>query len=457
MESLILRFSIFLLAISLALSFLFIITSVKEKRYRPVGRILLLIPLLAVYSCLIFLPVPYHTLILSVILVAAITGALILYILPIGTNYSLFITGKQERVDERDAVFHRFYKLEPGTPEFQAYYEAHPENLEVDKKIRSLPELDGHGSRSYNRCTTPFMTASFDILETFSKQVDHWPEPKINGQTELSPEENTLRIKGFAKYLGAELVGITALNQAYVYSHIGRSPGTWGEKISLDHPSAIAVAVEMDFDMVRHAPHHIVTTETAFKYLEAGKIASVLARYIQLLGFKSRAHIDGNYRVMCVPIAADAGLGELGRLGLLITPKFGPRVRIAIVTTDIPLVYDKPVTFGVQDFCSFCKKCADNCPSASVDTGDKNVFRGAEKWITNQNTCYNFWRTQGSDCSVCVNVCPFSHPDTFLHNVVRWGIKRNKLFRRFALMADDFMYGRRPKNQAPFPSWHRPA
>ena len=143
-----------------------------------------------------------------------------------------------------------------------------------------------------------------------------------------------------------------------------------------------------------------------------------------------------------------------GRLGLLITPRFGPRVRLAVVTTNLPLVPDKPIHFGVQHFCEFCKKCADCCPSASIDAGEKAVHNGVEKWQSEQESCYRFWRIQGTDCAVCIRVCPYSHPGTPLHNMVRWAITRNPAARRLALLADDLFYGRRPKPDSEFPDWH---
>ncbi|MCD6117864.1 reductive dehalogenase [bacterium] len=450
-----LSWSLFVLLISMSLAF--IITSIHEKRFRPVFKILAILPGIFFYGLLLYISFPYKYIILEIILIFTFAGSLIFFFIPVGRRNNIKIVGSQEKVDERDALFHRFYRIKPGMEEFDKYYKMHPENKEIDNEVRELPNLNEPGSISYNKMTSPFQQAAFDILDTFNKQVDFWPPVKTDIKVAASAKEFTKRIKGFARYLGADLVGITPLNQAYVYSNIGRSPGEWGEEITLNHPNAIAIAVKMDFDMMRFAPHHIVTTETAFKYFEAAKISAIVARYIQLLGYSARANLDGNYRVMCPPIAADAGLGELGRLGLLITPKFGPRVRIAVVTTDMPLEFDKPISFGVQDFCTFCKKCAVNCPSGSIDKGDKKVYRGVEKWQSNQITCYKFWRMQGSDCSICVNVCPFSHPSTFLHNIIRWGIKRNWFFRRFALIADDFFYGRRPVNQAPFPSWHKPA
>jgi len=250
------------------------------------------------------------------------------------------------------------------------------------------------------------------------------------------------------------LVGCTRLNPAYIYSKIGRSPGPWGESIVLEHSHAVAIAVEMSAEMISQAPDSAATTETAFEYFEVGKIAMILTRYINLLGYQARAHVDGNYRVMCVPIAADAGLGELGRIGLLLTPRFGPRIRLAIVTTDLPLQPDPPICFGVQHFCEICKKCATNCPSGSIEKEGKADFCGVEKWQNRQDTCYRFWRTQGTDCSICIRVCPYSHPNSVIHNLVRWFVGRNALARKLMLWADDLFYGRRPRGKHRPPDWH---
>ena len=51
-----------------------------------------------------------------------------------------------------------------------------------------------------------------------------------------------------------------------------------------------------------------------------------------------------------------------------------------------------------------------------------------------------------------MSVCPYSHPDSILHNLVRWGISRSTLFRRAAVWMDDLVYGRRPAPK-PIPGW----
>ena len=140
-----------------------------------------------------------------------------------------------------------------------------------------------------------------------------------------------------------------------------------------------------------------------------------------------------------MPAAIDAGLGEMGRFGYLITKELGPRVRIFAVTTDLPLVADNPVDIGVEDFCSFCKKCARCCPSNSIPDGDQREFNGTVRWKLNAETCFGYWGKVGTDCDVCMRVCPWSHARTFPHRVVISLVVRNKWARRlFSLMDDLF-------------------
>ena len=131
--------------------------------------------------------------------------------------------------------------------------------------------------------------------------------------------------------------GVTELRPYHVYTHVGRGSGAWGEPIELDHRWAIAFTVEMDHAAMRHAPEAPVVAESARQYVESARIAVQLAAVIRALGYPARAHIDGNYRVIAPLVARDAGLGEIGRMGLLMTPRLGPRVRLGVVTTDLPL------------------------------------------------------------------------------------------------------------------------
>ncbi len=149
--------------------------------------------------------------------------------------------------------------------------------------------------------------------------------------------------------------------------------------------------------------------------------------------------------MICPLVARDAGLGEIGRMGLLMTPELGPRVRIAVVTTDLPLVADlrKPDP-SVIDFCSKCNKCADVCPGRAISFDDRSEIDRIRRWQINSEACFTLWTKIGTDCGRCVTVCPYSHPDNLMHNVIRLGVRNSSLFRWFALKMDDLFYGRKP-------------
>jgi len=434
-----------------ALGLVFFTDSLKEQEWRAAALAAgITTPMVLLFGCALVLR-PEAWVILT--LLGVVWIPVVALIAPFGQRDAAAVVGDRQRVDERDALFHRFYRLEPGTPEFEAYYEEHPEKRAFDDEVRALPDLCHPEHPSYRPMESPLAVA---LLAASGRQgigLDDGLEPLVDPPEKAAPDEFARRISGLADYLGAAQVGFTALDPAYVYSHAARGEGPWGEEIELDHTHAVVFAVEMKHENVRQAPRPPTLIETAGRYLESGKIAVAVAHYIQLLGYRARAHVDGNYRVMCAPVAADAGLGELGRLGLLITPRFGPRARFTVVTTDMPLPQDAPIVFGVQHFCHICKKCSENCPSRSIDEGDRGVHNGSQRWVSEQDSCYHYWRKVGTDCCICVKVCPYAHPASLSHDLVRWVITRNPLARHVALWADDLAYGRRPKRRYPPPDW----
>jgi ferredoxin len=82
------------------------------------------------------------------------------------------------------------------------------------------------------------------------------------------------------------------------------------------------------------------------------------------------------------------------------------------------------------------------------------VIDGVMRWQINSDTCFHYWNILGTDCGICMNVCPYSHPNTFYHNLVRWGTSRSGFFRRAALWMDDVFYGKKPAKRET-PEWTR--
>ena len=371
--------------------------------------------------------------------------------LPVGQPEPLKIDReKTERFDERHIMFGRA-ELHEDMPQYEEYYtHLNPGMKKTDDEMRRLPELGAGGAKYYHQLDSPYMTSVFEFIDGYRQLAE--PGQPVVGPIEISPQEATRRLKGFARQLGALDVRVTRLQDYHVYSHRGRHSKNWGERIEINQTHAIVFSVEMDHRMVHSAPLPPTCTEAAIEYMRAADIGIGIATYLKNIGYNARAHIDGNYLVLATAVAHDAGLGELGRLGLLITPSHGPRVRTAVVTTDLDLIEDEPINFGVQHFCDICKKCADNCPSQSIEKGDKKEIRGAIKWQSEMEGCYKYWRTVGTDCAICLAVCPYSKPDTFYHQILRFFINRNAHARKLAFIMDDLLYGKRPRHTAK-PNW----
>lgn len=356
------------------------------------------------------------------------------------------------RIDERDIMFSRAL-LAPGSDRFEEYYAANPDKKDRDDVWRAKPGLLRQGSSAYHRLAFTAADASFATIEHLRPFVDGEP---ARAKVELDAARATRFVKRWARKLGAVSVGVTELEDYHLYSHVGRGPD-WGKRVTLDHRHAVALTVEMDRSPLAHAPLAPTVMESAQQYVDSGVIAVQLAEFLRRLGWPARAHIDGNYRVVCPLVARDAGLGEIGRMGLLMTPELGPRVRIAVVTTDLPLVPDsRRRDSTVIDFCARCRKCADVCPGNAISLEGRADIDGVRRWRIDSEACFDVWSALGTDCARCMSVCPYSHPGNWMHDLVRRGVRSSSRFRRVAILGDDVLYGRRPPPRR-VPDWLGPA
>jgi hypothetical protein len=384
-------------------------------------------------------------------------GILALLSLKIGTNPKALqgtrgmMVGSVKRYDERDIVFARNRTLSPGTEQYRAYYKLHPEYEAYDaaRRKRGGPlGKPGTIDKPNDRPNVAATLASLSIpLHLSQPEKFHPPaHPEFNQhRVQLSPQSASARIKGYTLSIGAELVGITEINPLWIYSNRGEifheNWQDWGQEIELTHKYAVVFATEMAFAIASMA-----------NYASGAFIATQLAAYIANLGYSATANHLRHYDAALVPLAVDAGLGETGRLGYLMTKDFGPRVRLGAVTTDLPLICDNPVDIGAEDFCKICKKCARCCPSNSIPLDDQEEVNGTRRWKLNAETCFEYWGKVGTDCNICMRVCPWSHATTFPHKLIRALITRNRYSRRLFNLMDDIFYGKKPRPK-PAPKW----
>lgn len=273
---------------------------------------------------------------------------------------------------------------------------------------------------------------------------------ETGGKVSHSATENSHIVKKAARFLGADLVGICHAHPNLIYSHEFNL--ITKKHIPLNLPpecsNAIIMAIEMDYESSLYSPDGISGASTGLGYSVQAVVANMVATFIRGLGY--RAVPSGNDTALSIPLAMAAGLGELGRNGLLITEKYGPRVRICKIFTDLPLEYDTFKSFGVEPFCRTCKKCSRHCPTQAISNGDPQMkgpsmsnFSGVKKWYINPEKCFLFWTKNWMDCNNCVKVCPFNKPSGILHDATRVIIRKIPLLNRFILLLDDlFKYGK---------------
>jgi len=225
-----------------------------------------------------------------------------------------------------------------------------------------------------------------------------------------SPKKMSEEVKKTAKTFGAFTVGISYVNDYWLYS---KNMDNDTIVIPKECKYSIVMTVKMDGYAIKTSPSFIAGTITGLAYSQMAFLVGCMAEFIRNLGYK--AIPMGNDTALSIPLAIDAGLGELGRNGLLITPEYGSCVRICKLFTDLPLKPDKPIEFGVTDFCKNCNKCAEACDADAIQTVDEPSFKilcpsnnkGILRWAVDHDKCYKFWIENGAECSNCIAACPF--------------------------------------------------
>lgn len=371
------------------------------------------------------------------------------------------VVGPLEKFDQRDQVTRRAM-LVPGTAAYEAYYTAHPEREKTDRRFRLYPTKERkHWKQTAVYRKTPFALAlsSVDGAGISVHIPNYAEEPVAEQRIDIAPHLASENIKEVARHLGADLVGICELNPAWVWSHRFGDNGL-GEPVELKHRYAVVVAVAHDFDLDLSMRGFSKAADIV-SMLDSAKRETImirLASYIRHLGYPAQARtaIKKDWVIMQA-LAVDAGLGEMGRNSLLITKEYGPAVGLGAITTDMPLDVDKPVDLGIRDFCAKCLKCAVNCPTKSIPTGDMEVIRGVKLWRFNAESCYRLRMAVGDShiCGRCISTCPWTKPRNIIHQTAANLAIYFPFTRRPLIWLDDFLYGRKPK-QHPLPEWLEP-
>lgn len=251
-------------------------------------------------------------------------------------------------------------------------------------------------------------------------------------------------IKSMCIFLDADMVGICEIPEYAWYSHDDD-----GTAIEPYHKFAIVIVTDQGFETIDAASGDdwISNAQSQRAYLMGSTIACTVADYIRQLGYPARAHTATSSDVLHLPLTLLSGMGELSRIGeLVLNPFLGPRFKTHIVTTDLPMQTDKPIDFGLQDFCNKCMKCANECPCNAISFGDKIMFNGYEMWKPDVEKCtlYRVTNQKGASCGRCMKMCPFNKEGLLVHRLALWVAINVPVLRRLLSKMDNwFKYGKR--------------
>ncbi len=264
------------------------------------------------------------------------------------------------------------------------------------------------------------------FFDTFTAHAKGWPEPYPFD----SAKSATSNLRRAAESIGVGLLGVCEYDERWVYKSRYSEKNRQDKPVDIaeDLPSVVVIGEPMDIGLTTTVPSALSGSATGMGYTHDTVILLTLTQYIRNLGYRAVASMNDS--ALAIPLAAQAGLGEIGRHSLLITPEYGPRLRLGKIFTDMPLTIDEPVNFGVKAFCDVCQRCSSACPPKAIPSVPPSRqahsisnLKGVLKWTTIAEKCFKFWASQNSDCSICIRVCPYNR------DFSKW---YNRLWRRFA-------------------------
>ena len=213
---------------------------------------------------------------------------------------------------------------------------------------------------------------------------------------EPTGEDITDLIKNKARELGFLEVGITSFDHRYTF--------TSKKDAATYYPHIICLAYEQDFEPTQTIPSVDAEIVHSSTYRTEGAAALELGNFIRALGYHAQVTGSGDSPGPYIPMFVEAGLGQLGACGYLLTPSEGSRCRLVSVTTDANVTHDKPIDYGIHAFCQVCQVCVNRCPGRAL-MRDKIWWRGLEKNKLYFKRCRPVM-ARYLGCGICMKVCP---------------------------------------------------
>ena len=208
----------------------------------------------------------------------------------------------------------------------------------------------------------------------------------------------TAEVKQKALELGFDAAGIALFHHTYVYSN-------YRDLVRYKH--LVVLAVERPPDVFESQILSIDYMHMTQELMHQGTAWMLeLIAFLNARGYRGQvvAGPIGINMVKVLPYAEEAGLGQMGLNGQLLSPYFGSRWHPFALSTDAPLTPDGPRDFGIPKLCDACQVCVRRCPGRAIPKMRVH-WRGAIKNKLDVERCVPMLMRYAT-CNVCTKVCP---------------------------------------------------
>ncbi len=233
------------------------------------------------------------------------------------------------------------------------------------------------------------------VHKDYKKELEGIPK-----EYKTAPKEFWDEVVEKAKSLGIGLVGFAPVDENLIFEN---DQSTY---IKYLYDNGIVLGMEMDYNAIETAPGPRAGLEAQRIYAELGIATNKLADFIRSKGYRAIACHPLGGPILYPAMAVKAGLGEIGRQGLLISKEYGPRQRLSMISINAaPLPELVNENFKISEYCQKCRKCSVVCPTKAIYDEPIVNENGTITRIDSEKCFSQFYETTG--CSICIETCPF--------------------------------------------------